>query len=925
VKAFNSSNGFVFLMAPWEHKEAEKYSAVPNISCNGQHKFRWRGCGELLRPAFRKLGKFVGGHPVTTIICLLTTTGVCSLGLLQLKGDFAYDIWFDSSTISYKHYQRVMDVWPDNLVDAEVVLQAIPSNENNQGILAPGCLNEAKNLRDELVKQLPPSICGSADGKCEHSLLSVLEHNNIHENNTLEFLSRLENGTGLPHSLSRVVGGICCIPNITKASALKLRFHALRANSHETADFEAKLVATSLSWRPSAEARRMCPSLQKARCQASNSYKWEQHRVQSENEGYLAIGIVMMLAYVAITLGRAVDCLHSKVLLGSTVILSITFSLAIGMGVGSVFGVRYTQATLLAMFVLLGVGVDDAFIINDAFERSLVSLAPPDRLAVALAEVGPAVLFTSTTDLVAFLVAMQYQIEAIRWFCISAAISIWAVFVCQIFFFSPLLVLNTKRLQSRRCDICPCFVVRGMVEPQGQEADAAGVQPCHPESAAAEKAQHTMCADDVQMSQASQKIGPPWSLKKSATSWIKMAFRFPVMCASMVCFAVLPAFGLFFLVTTTSKGLRFGEFLDSDSYVVDYWEVNNKHFGLQHAVGIFSDPVDLCNFKQLEALQDAVKALDAISLLHNEQSWIDAFMDWQSREGIVPAVQCPLPQHFIESDEGQPFKSDLVPVGDNLVIARAWIWFAVPQELEEQLQLTKRIRATYDAVNSKKGSGFVWSDFFLFADRYENVGAAITTCQFIALGAIGMVCILMLPPCVACASVLSIVLVNVELMGFVGLWGVPMTVPTATIFILSMGFSVDYTAHIAEGLSNKIPCNVHVGEELIEAVVGVLSTTGVSVLHAGISTLIAILMLAFTGTEFFQDIFKCFLLMILFGQIHGLVLLPMLFVAGLKLSRWNVSSAQETCSVDRSMATEGRNSTDHAANVEVAIWQETCT
>jgi len=110
----------------------------------------------------------------------------------------------------------------------------------------------------------------------------------------------------------------------------------------------------------------------------------------------------------------------------------------------------------LVIFILLGVGIDDAFIINDAFERVDQSLDPAARLVEAFDEVGPAVLLTSLTDFVAFL-GISYKIAAILWFCTTAAIAVFAVFLFQITFFSALVVLNKHRQQARLYDICPLF------------------------------------------------------------------------------------------------------------------------------------------------------------------------------------------------------------------------------------------------------------------------------------------------------------------------------------------------------------------------------------------------------------------------------------------------------------------------------------
>ena len=56
----------------------------------------------------------------------------------------------------------------------------------------------------------------------------------------------------------------------------------------------------------------------------------------------------------------------------------------------------FTLLALSACSLILGVGVDDMFVITDAFERHS-QLPESARLAAALREVGPAITLTSVT------------------------------------------------------------------------------------------------------------------------------------------------------------------------------------------------------------------------------------------------------------------------------------------------------------------------------------------------------------------------------------------------------------------------------------------------------------------------------------------------------------------------------------------------
>ena len=76
-----------------------------------------------------------------------------------------------------------------------------------------------------------------------------------------------------------------------------------------------------------------------------------------------------MVLYVSVMLGRC-DPVHSKVLLSLSIIATIMMSLLFAFGMSGYLGYPLTQLSLMSIFILLGVGVDDMFILVDAWDRT---------------------------------------------------------------------------------------------------------------------------------------------------------------------------------------------------------------------------------------------------------------------------------------------------------------------------------------------------------------------------------------------------------------------------------------------------------------------------------------------------------------------------------------------------------------------------
>jgi len=80
-----------------------------------------------------------------------------------------------------------------------------------------------------------------------------------------------------------------------------------------------------------------------------------------------------------------------------------------------------------------------------------------------------------------------------------------------------------------------------------------------------------------------------------------------------------------------------------------------------------------------------------------------------------------------------------------------------------------KLRETYDNATQQQVPGFVWSSFMLTSDRFDKIDTVIITSQALGLSAIAAMCLLLLQPFAALAGVLAIVLVNLNIIGFLSI------------------------------------------------------------------------------------------------------------------------------------------------------------
>jgi predicted RND superfamily exporter protein len=84
---------------------------------------------------------------------------------------------------------------------------------------------------------------------------------------------------------------------------------------------------------------------------------------------------------------------------------------------------------------------------------------------------------------------------------------------------------------------------------------------------------------------------------------------------------------------------------------------------------------------------------------------------------------------------------------------------------------------------------------------------------------------------------------------------------------MAIGLSVDFTCHVAHAF-------MHTSGEAVERVGIALATMGRAVFKGGFSTLLGVLVLAFSGSAAFRIFFKLLLGIVVFGLLHGLVVFP---------------------------------------------------
>merc|ERR1719343_862044 len=109
------------------------------------------------------------------------------------------------------------------------------------------------------------------------------------------------------------------------------------------------------------------------------------------------------MIYVLLFIGEF-HAVKSRVGLGFTGLLSVGLAIASTFGISSAFGLFYGPVHQVLPLLLLGVGIDDAFVLVTSLDAVDERIPVRERIARALSHGGTAIMVTSITNSAAFFI-----------------------------------------------------------------------------------------------------------------------------------------------------------------------------------------------------------------------------------------------------------------------------------------------------------------------------------------------------------------------------------------------------------------------------------------------------------------------------------------------------------------------------------------
>ncbi|XP_032673753.1 patched domain-containing protein 3 [Odontomachus brunneus] len=578
---------------------------------------------------------------------------------------------------------------------------------------------------------------------------------------------------------------------------------------------------------------------------------------------YFASTFIIMGLFSVVTC-MMTDWVRSKPWLGLLGNISAAIATVAAFGLCMYLRIDFIGINLAAPFLMIGIGIDDTFVMLAAWRRTSINKPVPERMAATLSEAAVSITITSLTDMISFFIGIMSPFPSVKIFCIYSGFAVVFTFLFHITFFSGCVAISgyceRKNLHSVIC--CK-------VQPLSKSTHRSWFY-------------RVLCSGGIDPDDPHNPIDNP---EHGCMTWFRdylaTALNYRPVKAFIIAIFICYLFGALYGLTTLQEGLERRKLSKEDSYSIAFYDRQDIYFReFPYRIQVvvtgdynYSDPVIQT---QMENLTRNLESSKYISAPIYTESWLRNFLIYISTEESYLNVSIDnepnfikvLKEYWLHDTSVYSLDVKLDAAKEKIVASRFLIQAVNVSGTNQEKDMVKELRGICD---ESPLNASVFHPYFVFFDQFELVRP--TSIQCMIFGALVMMFIsFIFIPNILCCLWVAFCIVSIELgvAGYMALWGVNLDSISMINLIMCIGFSVDFTAHICYAyMSSK---RTWPEDRMKDS----LYSLGLPIVQGAASTILGLVALLLAGTYIFLVFFKMVFLVIFIGAMHGLFLLPVL-------------------------------------------------
>ena len=411
---------------------------------------------------FQRWAVFVWAHPKLVILCSLFISFCFCSGFLRFNTYGQSErIYYPQNSRIFKDLAKVEDTFNYFVQSEEFVL--FPINKEKSMVTAE--VFKIMQTLHKAVLDIPGfnQFCLEVNKSCLTN--NVFDHF-FQLNDTTDEINKklvaaffndsflMSNGLPAKYNFPTLFGNLNINKSNIFANALRVqyyvRFAKTRRNYEENKIWEGKMI----DYLKSQEMLVKNYGLN-ILCNTVRSLDDAVAENTVDNLPLVSVSIGLMVLFCAVSVTRIGSLVMSHFVLSLFGVLCITLGIGAGFGFTFLIGQSFASFVGVLPFLVIGVGIDDMFIILNKVDSLQSMPASSDKLGKVMHHVGFTITMTTLTDLVAFIIGCTSSFPSVKIFCIFAIFSIFFVFLMLNTLFLALLVFDMKRVDNHRIDCMP--------------------------------------------------------------------------------------------------------------------------------------------------------------------------------------------------------------------------------------------------------------------------------------------------------------------------------------------------------------------------------------------------------------------------------------------------------------------------------------
>ncbi|CAM9853375.1 unnamed protein product [Chrysoparadoxa australica] len=597
----------------------------------------------------------------------------------------------------------------------------------------------------------------------------------------------------------------------------------------------------------------------------------------------VASSYFFMILFVTSALGTCDLVKSRRGLAGAGVTIIMLAGLG-AYGFCSGLNVPFTALAQVLPFVLLGIGVDDMFIITAALDSTDPTKGIEERIGQALARCGVSVTYTSLTDFTAFMLGSWTSLPAVKYFCIYAAVAILFDYMLQVTAFVAVLSLDAERQAAGIRDFPLCLNgPRELKQEQEQDQEQVGeVGPTQREQRSSKTQEHQTGAGATATAEGHE-------FHNHADSKLSRFMRdtytpFILKPASKVCIlslaAALAAVSTWG-ITKLNTAFELVDLTPPDSFARAYIEMARDKglfiFDSTVPVDIYFDKLE---YTSLEVQQEIERIQQAAVLEEFTEgpvdSWLSDFRMYKAGggyyvdQGTFPADLA----EFLSQPQFARHVANLVFSDDrqSILFSRVSMFHTGTQGVIDEVNAMQDLRAVAASGDVLVPDPFAYGEAHLLYEMFAVLYREIVVNFSLVLLAVFSLSLLVLGSIrYTMLATFLVMVIDLEILASLVMWNIDLNAISAIELIMAVGLVVDYVVHILHYFlkqPKQLPTVTRVRDAMGEI--------GPSVLLGVSTTFLGMVPMSLARSAIFETFFKMFLAIVALASFHGLVLLPVL-------------------------------------------------